>query len=383
VSPASTTWAEVRARRVERSFLAERASAERLVDVVRELGGVQAQLQASAELQLAARVDGITAADVKDALWKKRKLVKAWTLRGTLHLHPAAELSGLHGARRVLAADAPPEPSIVGPWRDPEGAVHPPLAAEQVAAIEAAVHAVLDGRCLTREEIADEVVQRVGEDPRERLRSGFGFFLGDLCQGPPRGQKVTFVRPDEWVEPWRDADGEAAILEACRRFLWACGPSRPAEFREWFMPRLLSAGRARGVFEALSGELEEIDVEGRTAWVRAGDTSFPEPAPHVCLLPEYDAYVLGFREREHLVPVRVKDLIARGRGRYEGVTGTRVLLVDGVVAGTWSRRRLGKKVELDVTPVGRLTRAQRTALTSEAERIGVFLGLEPVLRITP
>jgi len=339
-------------------------------------------VQASAQLQLAARVDGITAADVRDALWARRSLVKAWTLRGTLHLHPAGELSALHAARRVLAADAPPDPSVVGPWRDPHGIVHPPLEAWRIAEIEGVVQDVLDGRCLTREEIAEEVVQRVGEEPRERLRSGFGFFLGELCQGPPRGSKVTFVRPDEWVGDWSDTDGEAAIRATCRRFLRAYGPSRPAEFREWFMPRLLSVGRARAVFEALGDELAVVEVEGRTAWVLGRDTGFPwPPAAGVRLLPEYDAYVLGFRERDELVPDRVKELIARGRGRYEGVTGSQVLLVDGFVAGTWSRRKRGRRIELEVTPARRLTRAVRAELAGEVERIGRFLELEPVLTV--
>lgn len=47
----------------------------------------------SAELQLAARVEGIVQADVPAALWERRTLAKAWTLRGTLHIHPADELS--------------------------------------------------------------------------------------------------------------------------------------------------------------------------------------------------------------------------------------------------------------------------------------------------
>ena len=381
LSPNSVTWERVRARRLERSFLAERAPAERLLDVVRELGGVQAQVQASAELQLAARVDGITAADVRDALWEQRTLVKAWTLRGTLHLHPAGELSALHATVRTLAADAPPSPSLVGPWRDPHGVVHPPLDAPQIAEVEVAVRAVLDGRCLTREEIAEEVVLRVGDAPRDRLRSGFGFFLGDLCQGPPRGGRVTLVRPDQWVEGWDGADGEPAVRDFCRRFLWTYGPSRPSDFRDWFMPRLLNVGAARDVFDSLGDELEEIDVAGRPAWVLAGDTVFPDPRPVVRLLPEYDAYVLGFRERDELVPDRVKELIARGRGRYEGVTGSQILLVDGLVAGTWSRRKRGRRVELDVTCAQKLTRVQRADLTAEAQRIGRFLALEPVLSI--
>ena len=167
----------------------DRRGARRVVSAV---GGVQAKLRSSAELQLAARVDGLVRADVRAALWGRRELVKAWTLRGTLHLHPAQELPLWHAAQRAVATSGYGLPE----WRDPNGVVHPPLDAEQVAAARAAVRDVLDGRCLLREEIAEEVVARVGPEPRARLTS-FAF-LGDLRE-PPR-YKVTFNASDQWIE---------------------------------------------------------------------------------------------------------------------------------------------------------------------------------------
>jgi hypothetical protein len=369
-------WAEVAARRLERSRLARRAKAGELVDVVSAVGGVQAQLQSSAELQLAARVDGLVQADVRAALWERRELVKAWTLRGTLHLHPAQELPLWHAARRAVAVGREGLPE----WRDPSGAVHPPLAAEQVAAARAAVRDVLDGRCLLREEIAEEVVARSGPKPRARLSSGFAFFLGDLCQGPPRGAKVTFVRPDQWIDGWNEPDEAEALGEACRRFLSAYGPARPSDFLEWFGGGRLKAADGRALFEAL--EVEQVDVEGRDGYVLAGDTSFPEPEQSVRLLPEYDAYVMGFRERDLLVPPPVRDLVAtRPRGRYEGPAGLRLLLVDGVTAGFWDRAKRGTRLEVHVAPVRGLGPRQRDELQAEVARMGAFLGLEPAVSI--
>ena len=358
----TVSWAEVIARRLERSSLEPRAGD--LVEVVSALGGVQAQLQSSAELQLAARVDGITQADVRAALWERRELVTAWTLRGTLHLHPANELPLWHAARRAVA----PEDQSLPPWRDPNGKDHPPLDAGQVAAVRAAVHEVLDGRCLLREEIADEVVALVGPEPRARLSSGFAFFLGNLCQGPPRGGKVTFVRPDQWIDEWSEPNEDEALREACRRFLSAYGPARPRDFLEWF-------GGRRAPFDEL--ELDEIDVEGRRAYVLAGDTDFPQPSESLRLLPEYDAYVMGFRERDVLVPPGVRELVAaRPRGRYEGPAGLRFLLVDGVTTGLWDRAKRGRRFEIHVSGTKR-----RDELEAEVARIGAFLGLEPVLTV--
>jgi hypothetical protein len=363
----SLGWAEVVARRLERSHLTRRATD--LVHVVARIGGVQAQLQSSAELQLAARVDGLTLRDVRAALWERRELVKAWTLRGTLHLHPAHELPMWHAARRAVAPDEQALPA----WRDPNGKDHPPLDATQVAAVRAAVHEVLDGRCLLREEIADDVVALVGPEPRERLRTGFAFFLGDLCHGPPRGAKVTFARPDQWVDGWSEPDGEEALQEACRRFLHAYGPARPRDFLEWF-------GGGRAPFDDL--DLDEIEVEGRTAYVLAGDATFPKPSESVRLLPEYDAYVMGFRERAELIPPAVRAQVAEhGRGRYEGPAGVRFLLLDGLTAGTWTRAKRSKRFEINVTPIRRLTRPERSGLQAEVARIGAFLGLEPALTI--
>jgi hypothetical protein len=124
----SVTWADVVARRLQRSSLAPRGGG--LVDVVSGIVGVQAQLQSSAELQLAARVDGIAQPDVRAALWERRELVKAWTLRGTLHLHPAAELPLWHAARRAVSVADEGFPA----WRDPNGDDHPALARCSTAA---------------------------------------------------------------------------------------------------------------------------------------------------------------------------------------------------------------------------------------------------------
>ena len=45
------------------------SGAERLVEITSAVGGVHAQIQASAELQLGARVADVTHADIRAALW--------------------------------------------------------------------------------------------------------------------------------------------------------------------------------------------------------------------------------------------------------------------------------------------------------------------------
>ena len=213
------TWEEVRAGRMARSWLAERAPAERLVDVARDVCGIHAQVMGSAELQLAARVHGITQGDVRAALWERRELVKTWTLRGTLHIHPADELGLWTAARRAVER-------------------------EEDAAVTAAIGDALRGRRLTREELADAVVERVGPEPRERLASGWGWFLGDaaaaglLCFGPPEGARVTFVHVDDWLGSQQAWEPAAALREVARRYATTYAPATLRSLREWLAAKV-------------------------------------------------------------------------------------------------------------------------------------------------
>jgi hypothetical protein len=315
------------------------------VEVVRDVCGIQAQVMGAAELALSVRVRGLTQEHVRKALWEDRALAKTWTIRSTLHLHPADELPFWTAARR---------------------AVDPVVQSQEVLD---AIAAALDGQTLLREELADEVAKKAGERTRERIASGWGYIIGDaaavgkLCHGPPRGNKVTFVRTDQWVG-WKDVDPQKALAEAARRFVATYGPAGPREFAGWF--GIKPAG-AKPLFESL--ELEQPPAR-------------KQPPGPVRLLPEYDCYVMGFRERDQLVPEYVRErLKAHNRGRYEGIAGVPTLVIDGVVEGLWRRAKSAKAVELQVEPGRRLTADERAGIEAEAERIGSFLGVEPKLSV--
>jgi malate/lactate dehydrogenase len=71
------TWRQVRSRRLRRGLLARRTPNDRLVEAVREVGGIQAQLTAAAEIAIAARVSRVTRAQVRDELWQRRLVTSA------------------------------------------------------------------------------------------------------------------------------------------------------------------------------------------------------------------------------------------------------------------------------------------------------------------
>jgi hypothetical protein len=366
----SWSWDEGCRWRLARQYLSAPAPVDGLVDVVRAVGGVQAQILSAAELAIGARVAGVTQRDVRAALWERRVLVKTYGPRGTLHLLPADELPLWMAAMQAQAALSGP------PWHEAAG-----LDPAQAEALLAAIGDALDGRSLPRAELAAAVARRAGAWAEQPLNSAWGellapaAFAGRLCFGPSQGSRVTFVRADQWIGGWREVDPDAALREVCRRYLAAYGPATPADVGHGVA---LKPDAARGVLESLGSAVAEVDFAGRRAWMLAADAAAPDaPAPEpsvVRLLPQYDCYVLGCGPRERVVPPAARARAAtHGRGKFEGATGLPVLLIDGVVAGFWERRPRGKRLAVRVESLAPLTPAQEQQLAAEAARLAAFL----------
>ena len=360
---ADLTWGEVRARRLARSCLL--VPAPSVVDVVKAHGAVQAQVLSAAELATALRVEGGTVAEVRVALYETREIVKTWSIRGTLHFVAADALplwaAAVRGAKPY--------------WEEREWLASHELTARGAEKTFAAIADALDGRRLTRAELADEVAARVGKR-HKRLLSGYGELLapptyqGKLCFGPPDGANVTFVRADQWIGGWRDVEPAEARREVLRRFLAAYGPANADAFTHWSG---FGRDESKALFDELRGQLTEVSVEGKKLWLLdQGDLD--KNATSVRLVPQYDPYVIGFRPREPMLPDVVKARIREGgRGRLEGVASQSVLLVDGAATGLWRRERRGAKLELSVEHVLPLPRGRKRALDAAAARVRAAL----------
>jgi hypothetical protein len=376
------SWAEVCARRLERQALAapggHPAPDARPADVVGAICGAHAQVMAAAELSIGLRIAGITRAQVRDALWTERSLVKTRGPRGTVHLLPARDLPMWTGALAAL----PPSRS---PF--PEGVRLSPAQTDEVVA--AIADALRDAE-LTVDELTAAIVDRTGSWAGEPVMEAFqgawprwrqvedaAANRGALCFGPNRGRKVTYTSPCRWLPGFRPADGRTALAELVKRYLHAYGPATPAHFAQWLnVPR----GWATELFDSLAGELEAVELDGTRVWVAAGDTAFPSTPPNgVRLLPYFDAYLVGSQPRALLYPGR-----AAARALAGGQAGNfPALLVDGVVAGVWHQRRSGRKIDVTVEPLDRLSAAQLRRLDDQVERVGEILEGEPRLTIGP
>lgn len=213
------TWSQVVAWRLRRHALSPRGSRLDEVELTRRVSGLHAQVMSAAELAAWARTGRITGEALRGALADGR-LVKVWAVRGTLHLLPADDWPMWVGALSTRTAHEKPA------WLRYHG-----VSQADMDALFDAVPTVLAGRCVTREQLAEEVVKRTMRKALdEALRSGWGAVLkplahrGLLCFGPDDGRNVTFAAPADRFTGWSTVPPEVALPEVLRRYLSAYGP---------------------------------------------------------------------------------------------------------------------------------------------------------------
>jgi len=332
----------------------------------------------AAELSIGVRVGGVTRQDVRADLWQRRGLVKTYGLRGTVHLFPADELP-----LWLAALQANPRPN------EARRLAELGLELAQMEAIVAAIGEALDGRCLTREELGLEVARLAGPWATEAVSPAFGGHWprwlitlaaaasrGLLCFGPNQGQKVTFVRPDQWLGGWAEVDGTEALCEVLRRYLSTYGPATHREFAQWFG---MQPSVALALIQQIANELEEVDIEGHRTWMPRAEAAvaFPPVQETVRLLPHFDCYLIGCHPRDHLVPA---DWAKRGL-MHGSIGNLPVVVVDGIVAGLWQQRRTGRRLEIRVETFQLLNAHQHQELEAAAARVGEILEAQSILSL--
>ena len=334
--------------RMTRQGLAARSAADPAA-VAAAAVGLQAQDVGAARLGVRARSTAVGEASVINAIQHERSVVRTWLMRSTVHLVAAEDL-------RWMAALYGPvmERNHQTRWRN-LGITEPMIETALAHARE-----LLDGRGLTRHELAAELTARgleLGRDgqvPTHVLAALTA--RGLTCRGADRGRDATFVLIDDWVRP-APAPGDP-VAELARRYFRAFGPATAADFTTWSG---LPSGPAMA---AIRDELTEVAFDGRRGWT-LGDV---EPAPAFRLLPMFDNYLLGYRDRTAMLdPARHPQV-------YVGGIIKATVVCDGRVIGIWRLERSARKAAVRVTPFEPFTRRHHDELDRERADIERYLG---------
>jgi len=331
--------------------------------VVTWFGAVQAQDYAGARWALGQRLAAATDASIEEACDRGR-IIRTHVMRPTWHFVAPQDLRWLLAltAPRVHAASA----SVHRQYE---------LDARTHARCRTVLERALTGhRHLTRDELA--VALERARIPARGVRLAYVLMHAELealiCSGPRRGKQFTYALVDERVAPAPARDRDESLAMLVERYFTSHGPATARDFAWWSGLTVRDATRG---LEALGQRIDRHVVDGRTYHAVPVRTAAPPDAPTAWLLPNYDEFLIAYKDRELSVPIR--------RGRY---APSRVpepyphqLVIDGRLAGAWQRRVGQTAATVTVRPFTRLSRAHAVAVRATADRYGTFLGMSVTL----
>jgi hypothetical protein len=313
--------------------------------VVSWFGAMQAQDYLAALWAVGLRMKKAVEADIERALAEK-KIVRSWPLRGTLHFVAAEDLKWMLEllAPRVIARNAA---------RLKREFELNPSALRQCRKV---LIPALQGGQLTRGEFYDALGRaRIRTNASRGLHIIFALaHEGLICFGPRRAKQQTFVLLDEWApESSTDLKGDAALHELARRYFASHSPATVADFTWWSGLPAVEAKRA--------AEMAGAHRKRKSATI---------PTPSAWLLPAFDEYLVGYKDRSAVIdPAYVKRVNAGGWILNP------TIVVDGEVIGTWKRIMKRDGVAITRSLFRPLKKHEERVVSDAEERYANFVGV--------
>jgi hypothetical protein len=334
-------------------------------EMVRVLGAVQAQDYPGAKWALGMRVRGATDATIERA-FTDGSIIRTHVLRPTWHFVTPADI------RWMLALSAPRVKATMA-YYDRKLELDDAVFRRSTEAI---VRALRDGKQLTRAELG-AVLHRAKINVEGSQRLGHLLLRpeldGIICSGARRGKQFTYALLDERVPPAPPLGRDEALLELTRRYFATRSPATANDFAWWSGLTVAEAKRGIG----MAGDaLEREVIDDRTYWSDRAMRSPSKRSTIAHLLPNYDEYFIGFKDRG-AIGQRLKsaELVTGGDALIANV-----VVVDGQVVGGWRRMVMKNAASVELKLLTRLTTAERRAVAAAGKSYAAFLGVALELR---
>jgi hypothetical protein len=233
-----------------------------------------------------------------------------------------------------------------------------------------------DGKQLTRAELA-QTLRGAGIDVTGSQRLAHMLLRpeldGIICSGARRGKQMTYALLEERVPPAPAKGRDEALLELTTRYFSTRGPATLNDFAWWSG---LTVADARRGTEMAGASLERTVIGERAYWAGPPTRVATRKTPHALLLPNYDEYFIGLKDRSAIgTRLRSAGLVTGGDALI-----AYVVVVDGQLVGGWKRTATKASVAIELRLITPLSRAEQAAVAAAAQRHGEFIGLPVALR---
>ncbi len=184
---------------------------------------------------------------------------------------------------------------------------------------------------------------------------------GFICLGPQRGREATYLLLPMREDSSTAKDRNAALTTLAQRYFTSQGPATIQDFCWWSG---LPATMGREALQNASS-LQRVTTKDTELWVGTGQPS--DITESTCLLPRFDEYLLGYKDRSAALDSTFGKKVNAGGGRLKPVITFR-----GKVVGVWKPIRRKDRILLAVEPFGNLSQNEHQALETAVQDYGRF-----------
>lgn len=329
-------------------------------EVVSWMGAIQAQDIYGAQWAIGSRLPAPTLMDIESAI-ASAQIVRSWPMRGTLHFVAAEDLGWM---LRLLA----PRISSRQKGRQRE--------LELDAKVLARTHRLLEKHLgkngpKTRASLLDLLekknISTAGQRGAHILQHHA--LEGLICLAAHQGKQPVFALSEAWIGEEKRLGPEESLRELTVRYFSSHGPATAEDFAWWSG---LSITRAREGLSICREELERIGLGEKEYWLGSGPPATSARVPAVRLLPGFDEYLLGYRDRSLVLePEYASRVVPGNNGMFMPV-----LLRNGHVRGIWKRQIRRHSVDVNIFPFQPKDAAGVRQLGTEIKKYKGFLGID-------
>jgi hypothetical protein len=193
---------------------------------------------------------------------------------------------------------------------------------------------------------------------------------GVICFGPRNGKQHTFVLLDEWIPKTKIMDRDKALGELALRYFDSHGPSTLQDFRWWSG---LTDSDARIGLDKNKSKLVSEDINNQMYWFSNKIKGIYDSYPSSQLLPNFDEYIVGYKDRSHLV-----NGISNNKMELNEFIFNPTIILNGEIVGTWKRTFKENKIKILLNQFKSLNNEENRAIKESAASYGNFIRMHVI-----
>ena len=301
-------------------------------ELVSWMGAMQAQNYSMVKWAVGMRLKSATIQTVEKAL-RDGEILRTHVMRPTWHLVAAEDIRWMLklSAGRIISAN-----ESYAKGHDLE------ISEELYTKSHNLLEKILCGKkSLTRQEIAEHFNRSgiVADNHRMTRFMARAEQVGIVCSGEDKGSKCTYALLEERVPPMPELTKDESLARLARSYFRSHAPAVLQDFVWWSG---LPITDARQAIYLIDSELTAVEWKEQTWYIHEDCRTRGKVTGSLHLLPSYDEYLLGYKDRTDVLPKEYYSKAFTNNGLFYPI-----VLHEGQVIGNWDKsvKKRGSLIE--------------------------------------